>query len=213
MAIARRPRQQHWIRRLVSVPALIVGIGGIVITALIAVGVFGAYQKVWYIPLMISAIAYYALVSIPTERRRSVSSPLLDQARQIRERIAGYRPRADELGATRLIDRFLETVDTTTIPELERLAESQSHVRNRLRGYERADVKPDAATLARLSDLADRQEAAARNALQQLANSDGAIVGAIETGDTSRLTDEINLAADELQRQWQASRELAELRE
>lgn len=209
MAIARG--QQHWTRRLISVPALIVGLGGIVITAAIATGLLGAYQKVWFIPLMISAIAYYAIVSIPAGRRRSFNSPLMDQARQIRDRIASYRPRAEELGATRLIDRFLETVDTVTLPELERLAESQAQVQNRLRGYERAAVKPDAATLDRLRDLAAKQETAARNALQQLANSDASIVGAIETGDTSRLTDEINLAADELQRQWQASRALADM--
>ena len=46
--------------------------------------------------------------------------------------------------------------------------------------------------------------------LQKLANSEAAIVGALESGDTSRLTDEINLAADELQRHWEASRQLTE---
>ena len=46
--------------------------------------------------------------------------------------------------------------------------------------------------------------------LQKLANSDAAIVGALESGDTSRLTDELELAADELRRHWQVSRELME---
>ncbi|HEX2172048.1 MAG TPA: hypothetical protein VHL09_06340 [Dehalococcoidia bacterium] len=202
-------RRELWTRKLIRPPALIVALGGLILTALILAGPLEMYQRSWFIPLMISAIAYYAIVSIPAPRRR-LQSPLVAQAVVFRDRIASYRPRAEELGATRLIDRFLETVDTVTIPELERLARSQAHVHDRLRGYERAAVKPDAATLSRLHTLADQQQAAAAGALQQLANSDAAIVGAIETGDTSRLTDEINLAVEELQRQWQVSRDLSD---
>ncbi len=205
MAVAR----QHWTRKLISLPALIVAIGGLIITVLILAGPLGLYRTFWYIPLMMSVIAYSAIVAIPSPQAR-IRSPLIDQARVVRNRIAGYRARAEELGATRVIDRFLTTVDTVTIPELERLARSQAQVRDRLRKYHRASVKPDAAGLSRLRALAGQQEAAASQALQQLFNSDAAIVGALETGDTSRLTDEISLAADELQRQWQASRELAE---
>ena len=135
---------------------------------------------------------------------------MVQQAEAIRDRIATYRPRAEELGATRLIDRFLATVDTVTLPELDRLALSNRLVRERLKSYEKAAVKPDAATLSQLRSLSHRQQAAIADVLQKLANSDAAIVGALESGDTSRLTDEINLAADELQRHWEVSRELTE---
>jgi hypothetical protein len=205
--IARRTR--NWPARLTAGPALLVALVGLALTAAILFGPLDGYRPVWFGPLLISALAYLALVLTPAPRRTS-GSPSVQQARAIRDRIATYRPRAEELGATRLIDRFLTTVDTVTLPELDRLALSNRLVQERLKGYEKATVKPDAATLDRLRSLSRRQQAAIADVLQKLANSDAAIVGALESGDTSRLTDEINLAADELQRHWEASRELAE---
>lgn len=195
--------------RFRSLPALFVAVAGLLLTFLIVIGPLKMYGGVWYGPLAISLVAYLALIALPTPRP-IVDDPNVRQAIALRNRIATYRPRAEELGAARVIDRFLTTVDTVTVPELGRLAISHRHVRDRLRGYERAAVRPDAATLGRLQTLADRQRTAIAGVLQQLANSDASIVGALETGDTSRLTDEINLAADELQRQWEASRELYE---
>lgn len=203
--LARRPGLR---KRLLAPPALVVAIVGLLLTAAILVGPLAGYRHFWYGPLVISALAYLALVFTPEPRHLS-AAPSVRQAAQIRDRIAGYRPRAEDLGATRLIDRFLNTVDTVTLPELDRLATSNRLVTERLSGYAKAAVKPDRATLDKLRSLTDRQQAAIADVLQKLANSDAAIVGALESGDTSRLTDEINLAADELQRQWAASRELA----
>lgn len=205
--MVRAYRRRSWTTRLRSVPALIVAGVGLLLTVLIVVGPLSGYGQLWYVPLLISLVAYAGLVVSPDARPAS-SAPAVQQARAIRDRIAGYRPRAQELGATRLIDRFLTTVDTVTIPELEELTTSNRLIRERLTGYEKAAVKPDAETLGKLQGLSQRQQGAIADVLQKLANSDAAIVGALETGDTSRLTDEINLAADELQRQWEASREL-----
>lgn len=205
--MVRAQRRQSRIARLRSVPALIVAGVGLLLTVLIIIGPLSGYRPFWYVPLLISLVAYVGLVLSPDARPAS-STPSVQQARAIRDRIAGYRPRAEELGATRLIDRFLTTVDTVTIPELEELTTSNRLIRERLAGYEKAAVKPDAETLGKLQALARRQQGAIADVLQKLANSDAAIVGALETGDTSRLTDEINLAADELQRQWETSQEL-----
>ncbi len=107
--------------RLIAGPALLVALVGLALTAAILWGPLDGYRRVWFGPLLISALAYLALILTPAPRRTS-GSPRVQQAQAIRDRIATYRPRAEELGATRLIDRFLRTVDGVTLPELDRLA-------------------------------------------------------------------------------------------
>ena len=117
--------------RLIAGPALLVALVGLALTAAILAGPLDGYRRVWFGPLLISALTYLALVLTPAPRRTS-GSPRVQQAQAIRDRIASKRPRAEELGATRLIDRFLATVDRKTLPELDRLALSNRLVREHL---------------------------------------------------------------------------------
>lgn len=128
--------------------------------------------------------------------------------REMGARLAALPP---DSPTTRGLSDLLAQMDRELIPSLAELVAKRQAVGRRLAEYSQPQsgrLRPDEAILRRLRSLYERQNEAVRAVVQQVVDMDAALLGLIEEGDETRLADQVQEWAQEVNLRWQSLAEV-----